>query len=74
MVRKQVGWTKNKSQQIRPIRDRKHGLMGQEIWFKLQSLGFVTDEKYVYMGSKYQLTKFEKKLKNWLIWGYWEEL
>jgi hypothetical protein len=62
----------------RPLRDRAHGLAGQEIWFELQRLGFVHSWKPILKRegvppSGEPKTVWEQKLKNWLIFGYWEK-
>lgn len=61
------GWTTPDNPNERPLRDRDHGLAGQEIWFELENLGFVHD----YMHE--EPTEWENKLKSWLIHGYWED-
>jgi hypothetical protein len=61
-MKKLEGWEYTKG--ARPIRVREYGLQGQEIWYHLINLGFVNKDK---------LSVREEKLKNWLIWGYWEK-
>ena len=72
------GWTTPHKGE-RSVRDRPHGLVGQDIWWSLQKLGFVNNwdsslnrEHPEDFGGDPK-TKWEVKLKNWLIWGYWEE-
>lgn len=65
-LRIKAGYTK-RTQYQRPIRIKEKGLLGQEVWYTLQKEGFVRNE-----GVNKPLTKFEQRLKNWLIWGHWE--
>ena len=66
----ETGWTEPKKDfGQRPVRDEDHGKAGQSIWWRLEELGFVQDE----IDIKHPLSVWEQKLKNWLIWGYYEE-
>lgn len=67
----EIGWTKKIPGQ-RPVRDKEHGLLGQEIWNILKSYGFVHRGSHFQKEKNDPLTEWEKKLKSWLIWGYWE--
>lgn len=54
---------------MREVREDKFGLAGQDIWARLEELGFVHNGD---PHQKESLTEWEQKLKSWLIWGYWE--
>lgn len=56
--------------QVNPIkkRDKRMGLLGQEIWFTMQQYRFVGKN-----GLHYKLTPREQRIKNWLIWGKWKK-
>ncbi len=67
-----TGWTKpNKNE--RSVRDREHGLQGQDLWYQLQKLGFIHRGDNLQKEKNDPLTAWEMKLKNWLIWGYFEK-
>jgi hypothetical protein len=77
------GWEWEDKQNTRPVRDDEHCLIGQSIWNRLVEYGFVNKTLFndlwqareggrIKMVNKTE-TDFEKRLKNWLITGYWEK-
>lgn len=51
-------------------RDDDMGFIGQNIWLLLQKHRFVGRDD----GLHYHLTPRERKLKNWLIYGKWQDV
>ena len=60
------GWT-TPGKGERSVRERAYGLWGQEVWYKLIEMGFVEVDS-----NRDPVGKFNERLQNFLIWGYFE--
>lgn len=64
------GWEWGDRKYTRPTRSNAQAFVGQAIWYLLVKYHFVSNRGSIYGGG---LDPFEKKLKSWLIVGYWEK-
>lgn len=70
-----TGWTIPRSKHERSVRDDSSSWFGYGIWELLVAEGFVHKGHNHYSKNTYdeKLTLWERKLKRWLILGYWED-